>query len=386
MSKYVIDSATLISIGDAVREKEGTTGTILVKDLASRISAIETGGGGEELPEEAFFVTGDCQYRFANGFLDWFINKYGHKITSKDIFSTSRMFQSSTVESIPFDINCRVASTGVQMPSIYYDCKNLKTIGKIAGKPDSSDSMFYGCQSLRELKEESVAGIDWSYVDTRTSQYSSSRNAIFYSCRSLRKYPNSFLAHGNPVSAYTYAIYYNLFPYCSSLDEVIDLPVVHRKAVWTSNVFNNTFIYCFRLKDITFETNEDGTPIAVNGWSKQTIDLTKAVGYVGPNDAKPIYTLNSGITEDKEVKDAATYEALKNDPDWWTKDVNYSRYNHDSVVNTINTLPDLSGGAGGNSIKFTGASGALTDGGAINTLTEEEIAVAAAKGWTVTLS
>ena len=36
-------------------------------------------------------------------------------------------------------------------------------------------------------------------------------------------------------------------------------------------------------------------------------------------------------------------------------------------------------------IKFRGEAGSATDGGAINTLTEEEIAVATAKGWTVTL-
>ena len=70
-------------------------------------------------------------------------------------------------------------------------------------------------------------------------------------------------------------------------------------------------------------------------------------------------------------------------------DVPYSRYNHDSAVETINSLPDTSGylsaNGGTNTIKFEGAAGSKTDGGAINTLTEEEIAVAAAKGWTVTL-
>jgi hypothetical protein len=45
----------------------------------------------------------------------------------------------------------------------------------------------------------------------------------------------------------------------------------------------------------------------------------------------------------------------------------------------------VSASGGTNTIKFKGASGAKTDGGAINTLTEEEIAVAAAKGWTVSL-
>ena len=57
-----------------------------------------------------------------------------------------------------------------------------------------------------------------------------------------------------------------------------------------------------------------------------------------------------------------------------------------SLINTINSLPDVSGSGGTNTIKFKKASGALTDGGAISSLTQEEIAVAAAKGWTVTLS
>ena len=67
----------------------------------------------------------------------------------------------------------------------------------------------------------------------------------------------------------------------------------------------------------------------------------------------------------------------------------YSRYNHDSAVETINSLPDtseyLASAGGTNTIKFKGVAGMKTDGGAINTLTEEEIAVAAAKGWTVSL-
>ena len=110
--------------------------------------------------------------------------------------------------------------------------------------------------------------------------------------------------------------------------------------------------------------------------------MSAYVGYV--QNIKYILDYNSGITADKEVKDAATYQALKNDADWWSKDINYSRYNHTSAVNTINSLPITTGT--GNTIKFKGACGALTDGGAINTLTEEEIAVAAAKGWTITIA
>jgi hypothetical protein len=124
-------------------------------------------------------------------------------------------------------------------------------------------------------------------------------------------------------------------------------------------------------------------------WKSQTIDLNNnKVGYI--STISNILNYNSGITADKEVKDDATYQALKNDPDWFTCDINYSRYNHDSAVATINSLPDtsayLASAGGTNTIKFKGTAGSKTDGGAINTLTEEEIAVATAKGWTITFA
>ena len=90
-----------------------------------------------------------------------------------------------------------------------------------------------------------------------------------------------------------------------------------------------------------------------------------------------------------EVIDNTSYNLYKNEPDWFTTDIAYSRYNHDSAVATINSLPDTSAylaeNGDKNTITFKGDSGSATDGGAINTLTEEEIAVATAKGWTVAL-
>ena len=63
-------------------------------------------------------------------------------------------------------------------------------------------------------------------------------------------------------------------------------------------------------------------------------------------------------------------------------DINTSKYNRTSAVNTINSLPDLSNGSN-NVIQFNANSGLSTEGGAISTMTEEEVAVAVAKGWTV---
>ena len=148
-----------------------------------------------------------------------------------------------------------------------------------------------------------------------------------------------------------------------------------------------SFQNCYRVKRITFETNPDGSPIIAQ-WKGQTIDLVEGVGHTNGN-ASSVYIYNSGITKDKEVKDDATYQALKDDPDWFTNSDSYCRYNHDSAVETINSLPDTSAylatAGGTNTIKFKGSSGSSTDGGAISNLTAEEIAVATAKGWTVSL-
>lgn len=98
----------------------------------------------------------------------------------------------------------------------------------------------------------------------------------------------------------------------------------------------------------------------------------------------------AGLPESAAIRDAGTYATNKNNPDSWTDMEEYSRYNHTSAVNTINSLPDtsayLEANGGTNTITFLPTSGSLTDGGAVETLTEEEIAVAAAKGWTVAYS
>jgi hypothetical protein len=189
-----------------------------------------------------------------------------------------------------------------------------------------------------------------------------------------------------PKTTSTYNLpFQNMFNGCYALNEIRELMPL--TATVTSDAFSSTFSNCSRVKEIIFGTQEDGTPYEAN-WKSQNIDLTKYVGYMQSTyENRLTEGYNSGITTDKKVTDDATYQALKNDPDWFTCDVNYSRYNHDSAVNTINSLPDTSAylaeKGGTNTIKFTGNSGSATDGGAINTLTADEVAIANAKGWTV---
>ena len=341
--------------------------------------------------EEDLTLTGTCQYRFANNGWNWFIEKYGDKIKTKNITDGTSMFYYTTnIKKIPFEINFDTSLQSMPMGRMFQYCNSLEEVPKINGVIVSDmEHLFNSCYKLREVPEGFADWFDWSYIDNLTATYSGKMSNIFAYCYSLRSIPMDFLNHGNPVGAYSNSIYPSLCRGCYALDEIVNIPFPHYNAAWTSNAFSGTFDDTLRLKELTFALQEDGSPYIMN-WTKQTIDLSYRVGYL-ENTYYLSYLLNynSGITADKQVKDDETYQALKDNPDWFTQKVEYSRYNHDSAVNTINSLPDTSAylatAGGTNTIKFKGAAGSLTDGGAINTLTAEEIAVAAAKGWTVSL-
>lgn len=384
MAKVFIEETTLTAIGDAIRGKEGTTELIPTTDMASRITAIES-GGGSELTDEDLTFTGSASYMFAYKCWDWFIEKFGDRITTKDLTYCNYVFKDSNIETIPFEINCK-SGISHTIEFMFDGAQYLTEVPKINNcKPSSARNLFYGCKRLRYLPEDIADWFDWSNIESQTNGSNGPRNQTFYNCYSLRSIPMEFLNHVNKNSSYNNSIYSNGFTNCYALDEIVGLPAPYT-STWTSNAFASTFSGCNRLKNMTFALNPSTNAPYVMNWKTQTIDLSLYVGYA--NGWGGIY--NDGIdAATKRIKDDATYQALKNDPDWYTTSVEYSRYNHDSAVATINSLPDtsayLASAGGTNTIKFKGTAGSATDGGAINTLTEEEIAVATAKGWTVTL-
>lgn len=394
----------LNAIGDAIREKTGKSDLLTLEQMPVEIAAIETGGGGD-LPEEAFIITGKCSYMFSENKWKWFIDMYGNKITTKDISDMSQMFIRSNVEAIPFDFN--ITKDCKAMNYAFGNCGYLKEIPLIKGDisaPTSNYSglsigeIFLGCYRVRTIPHDYFYNLGGDAFWEASKKYSSSRNGVFASCCSLRKLPDISMLKTTSTSTWD-TIYYEGFRSCSTLDEIIDL-ITLDSCNFTSNAFRNTFDGCHRLKELTFETNEDGTPKIAN-WKNQIIDLYangSTIGFGGVTYSSGVpyvngsttLQYNSGITVDKIVDSDEKYQALKNDPDWTAANAKYSRYNHDSAVNTINSLPDTSAylatAGGTNTIKFVSFSGSLTDGGSIDKLTEEEIAVAAAKGWTVTFA
>ena len=262
-------------------------------------------------------------------------------------------------------------------------------------------NMFYRCHHLQDIPDNYIGlmfhNSDYSsWIDN--SLYSNIYpSSMFFECYALCKIPNILgtLFHQKPIDSFRNVPQYNAFFKCYSLGELVDFPVVDTRDInspYTRNSFSSAFDNCQRLKRLTFKLDEQShtegnetitvySP-ATAYWKNQIIDLSISVGY-GSNCS----SYNPTFTADNKVIDDATYQALKDTEDWWTEDIAYSRYNHNSAVETINTLPQIPSDYtdAGNTIKFKGASGSATDGGAINTLTEEEIAVATAKGWTVAL-
>ena len=370
-------------------EVSGGTSTKLLtagKYCDRNIVVIASGGsgGGGDLPEKAFLITDDCKYRFANGGWDWFIENYGDRVTTKNIRNTEHMFYNSKVKSISFDLNC---ANGCIVSQTFENCVNLEHLPNIMGQLRNFFSFLGNCYRIREIPEQWATGIDWDYVNTNT-QWSWVRIANFFRCcYSLRSIPKVLIKRLYSASNSSNASGYIFFE-CVSLEEIEGFRGPN--ATLSDNCLSN-FGECHRLTRLVFDYEDEATNTPrTQNWKGQTIDLSYGVGYANsPVTRKYILDYNSGITADKEVTDDATYQALKNNPDWFTSKVEYSRYNHDSAVETINSLPDtsayLAANGGTNTIKFKGAAGSATDGGAINTLTEAEIAVAAAKGWTVSL-
>lgn len=385
MANVLVNENSLTNIANAIRGKNGETTTYKPSEMASAITAI-SGGGGPEIPDSAFVISGYCMYWDYYGRFDDFITAYKNKWSSSNIQNCPSMFENSQLTEIPFELNFYTNNQSAN--SMFRGCEKITKPPKLNNlRPNDTSNLFAGCNKLRTIPNDFTDTWNFSYMDNQTSQYNCNQNNMFYNCYSLRSIPIGLISHGNKHIYYNYSYFYNGFTHCYALDELVNLPIPYTQATWNNNSFTNTFTYCERLKNITFAKQADGTPYTVN-WKNQVINLTYNVGYATKKEV--ILNHNSGITADKEVTDATTYTALKDDPDWFTCDVAYSRYNHNSAVATINSLPDtsayLASSGGTNTITFKGESGSATDGGAINTLTEEEIAVAAAKGWTVTLS
>ena len=376
MAKVFIQESTLTNIGNAIREKTGKTAKIAPGNMPTEIKSIKTGGGGYNPTDAELHFDGDMTMAFASNKFNWIIENYGDRIYMANCYPLTKMFYDcNNLLSIPFTIRYSNTQDSSDVSQIFSGCCYLSELPAIKSwKPINCAQMCYDCMSIREVPDSFVNAIDWTSFEAVTNKYGAKAQEMFYGCKSLRKFPIGMIHFPKTEMQGVYHPYNSMANMCTCVDEITNIPVDTNKLT-TSYIFSSTFSDCNRVKRITFAPI-DGTV----DWNNQTINLSYGIGYVTGNVSDRITGYNSGITVDKQVEDDAAYEALKDDPDWFTTNNYYSRYDHDSAVETINSLPTTTGT--GCTISFEGNCGGGNR-GYINTLTQEEVAVAAAKGWTV---
>ena len=345
--------------------------------------------------KEKLTFSGDLSYLLYRGALDWVVNDYTEDVRFENVTNLTYAFAISSAYPVN-GIHCVIGVAGSKSNNgthafSGYEGTQVPMLYNFV--PNQMDSLFSGMDCVREFPEGYGDDWDFTYIEGLTSSYSGATNDMFSNCFSLRKIPMNIL-HGNPVVNNSYHTYKGMCNGCYVLDELIDIPNVHWNAVYnstsaSSSIFRDMVNKCCRLKDFTFASNFEVNGLPVK-WANQVLDLT-TVGYKTVSDYTYFASSQySGCSQDKLINSNETYALLKDDPDATAAEAQWSRYDKASALRTIASLPDCSAyqtqnNQGANIIKFKGTSGSLTDNGAINTLTDEEIAVAAAKGWTVTL-
>ena len=384
MSLKLIDETSLVAIGDAIREKNGSSQTYSPEEMVSAIGDI-SGGGGETA--DLFHYSGDGKTLFSGKIGHKILSDYLSELTFTDMVDMGYAFSyGNTSVSInppyPIDlssltINFRDNSDlkynsshggNISLTYCFYN-SGIQKIPKFV----FNNTGVYDCQNMFGGYNSKIENVDDFMTNTNfdISSYSNYSGMFQYSL--IKTIPHLEKLKNVGINPTYSTIYRDGFYRCPCLQEIINLPVItpSNNNITSNNMFKTTFNQC-SVNRITFETN-NGEPLIAN-WKNQIIPIGtgEKVGWTA-------WSSNTVPT----VSNQATYEQYKNEV-YKTSLKQYSRYNHTSAVETINSLPDTSAVSNGtNKIQFCGASGSATDGGAISNLTSEEIAVATAKGWTV---
>ena len=360
-------------------------------------NAVAYSGGYNPTDEDLIIQDMPMTRLFSKNNFKWLLEQYSNRLKFKKITEASYCFAGSTLTNLPnFNIELALNATsfssygrGVNL-SYFFDSSNLENINNNifiipdTYKPTSDKKkitvsrIFQNCYQLKNINDDffNFCDINNCFIDGVE---------LFGKCYRLKKIPTSYsvvikrnyYTTAN-LTAFYYSPYASLFSNCYCLNEITNLPVLQCPSS-TDNIMNDTFTHLECLRKFTFENNQNAN------WSNTTIDLS-TIGYWSDGYSSTLQLLLAERNR-KMINSEETYNTWKNDEEAFVATQDRSFYNRTSAVETINSLPDTSAylavNGGTNTIKFKGGAGSATDGGAINTMTEEEIAVATAKGWTV---
>lgn len=335
--------------------------------------------------QDLTFTGIEFQSVFSYGKMDWLLNHYKNKIQTKELtslnYGLSNHHDITDFSDLVLNMNSK---SNYICNALFKNDTSLEKLPQIKTKEyispygcSGTKEMFFSCTALTNIPFTffdniyfNDPGLSYPYQDYQ-SMFENCINLEYIDCRWMSRIPVV-------SSGYMYSPYAKTFANCYMLKQIVNIGInnSNKKGYSVETFSDETFRNNKRLKRITFVPNQ------IAYWKNQTLSLY----YVGWGKASG----GNYQTPQNQIKDDATYQALKNNPQAWTATSDYAFYNHDSAVETINSLPDTSAylaeKGGTNTILFRNNAGSKTDGGAINTMTAEEIAVAAAKGWTVALN
>lgn len=244
------------------------------------------------------------------------------------------------------------------------------------------NAMFSGCSALKEIPYNYLSQLHsatWKAPNVGRCQ------GIFRGCSKLRALPDLKFMNNTTIgvsanSSGGYVGNEGSLSDCFCLDEVTDLPLpANTGSANNNNMFGSYKLY--RIKNFTF-MKVDGQVQSRASFHNQNINLQNC-GYAPSGTNLDSYL--GRYSNSAKVSTLEDYNRLKTDPDWWTDNVDFSRYNYTSAKNTIESLPRDENDSDWGTLALKRYAG-QGYGKCPNDLTNEELAVATRKGWTVALS
>lgn len=159
MANKLYEETHIQAIADAIREKDGSTDTMLVSEMAEKISAI-SGGGGDAGGLDALIdgsiteVTSDVNevsdYAFA-----YKNNLKNANFPNATTLGLSSFTHSSNLTSV------NAEKVALLKPGVFYNCTNLKNVD-FPNVTNVGTNAFYGCSSLINMRfpKATVIGSD----------------------------------------------------------------------------------------------------------------------------------------------------------------------------------------------------------------------------------
>lgn len=268
------------------------------------ISGGGSGGGEDNPPEqlEDLYIEGalaNLYYNFTTGIVGQLVQENISRIKTRNITDMSNFCEGGTNKvyyedkTLDITINCNEENT----INCYQFCNNTRipAIPTVRGlkKILNIKLMFKECYNLKSLNGifDEVTFVAGEFTD------------VFYDCWSLDKIENVVLPPNSSSSV---------------------------------KFQSQSFLRCFRIKELTFKSDIN---FQVDSSSKVLeFDDNTGLGYVQQFNLSNFFDRTT-FTSENQVTDDESYNRLKLTTTWFSADKRYSRYNYESAINTLNSLP-----------------------------------------------